>query len=227
MKNRRLTGFTLIELLSVIAIIGVLVACLLPTVGKALKYAKRAQAANHLREIGHAIMLYEHSGFSNSLAKPAGFKDYCRLLAQHCGLNSARIWIVEEDPAVIRYRKDQSKGIPQIVAYPSDTGTAWELDPTFEGCPLSYTVVMQPEVGISESTTPIAWTRGLQEDGTWSIKKDDSGGTYGNEGGYILFMDGHINWYANLSDNGGQLVHFSTGKPTKSITEATGSNNIL
>ncbi len=50
---------------------------------------------------------------------------------------------------------------------------------------------MNPEniskTALLPSTTPIAWTRGLREDGTW-----DDRGTFGTSGGYIVFMGGNV-----------------------------------
>jgi prepilin-type N-terminal cleavage/methylation domain-containing protein len=55
---RRRGGFTLIELLTVIAVIGVLAAILIPTVGAVRKKARESRSLSNIRQLGLAMLSY-------------------------------------------------------------------------------------------------------------------------------------------------------------------------
>jgi prepilin-type N-terminal cleavage/methylation domain-containing protein len=76
---KRKKGFTLIELLVVIAIIALLVAILMPALGKARRLARMVQCGTQLGGIGRAIALYQND-----------FKDACpTIIASNSGAANA------------------------------------------------------------------------------------------------------------------------------------------
>lgn len=110
--NRR--GFTVVELLIVIAIIGVLMALLLPAVQAGREAARRIACASNLKNLGLALHLYH----DDQRTLPPGavgpitpaFPQYLGL--KHHGLGTFLLPYVEQQPLASRYRWDVSWGDP-------------------------------------------------------------------------------------------------------------------
>ena len=87
------------------------------------------------------------------------------------------------------------------------------INPDFLESGISFQLVG----GLTEdlpSTTPIAFTRGLREDGRW----DRDNAVYGSEGGHIVYLGGHVRWHRDLRSEQGQLSSFS-GELTSNILD--------
>ena len=54
-------GYTFVELLTVITMLGILIAVLLPTIQAASEAAHRSLCARHLQQLGLAVQYYESS----------------------------------------------------------------------------------------------------------------------------------------------------------------------
>lgn len=215
-KHQSNKAFTLLEILTVTAIFAMLAAIFVPIAGKAMDSARKSTAANNLRQIALAYYGFLNADDSHKANSKLTLHDFVGVLAEKVDLNDPQLWIVKEDPLVQR----TAFPFPSHIASPSQRFDNWELDQSFKSFPLSITLVKGISTAANLSTTPVAWTRGLSSNGKWAGLADSNPGVYGDKGGFIAFLDGHVKWYSNLNENGGLLTHYVTRKPTSNIFHA-------
>jgi prepilin-type N-terminal cleavage/methylation domain-containing protein len=210
----RAAGFTLIELLTVIAIIGVLAAIIIPTVGKVRESAQRTVDASNLREILKAALLYAHE-HNDRLPDPAAlaaeFPDVAPAWRIPAALARAGILT---DPSVYFARNDPhfSGTLPTAIIDPGSAARN-ELDAGFTtGRSLAWEFIGGVKLG-DPPHTPVAFTRGLTSSGAWN----PATGVYGDAGGYVAYLGGNVVYHPNLA---GKLTSNASGRTVDDLRQA-------
>lgn len=218
-------GFTLVELITVITIVGILAALLYPTITSIMNQAKRAESSNNLSQIALAYVQYrsDHNGRNLPLhlsKNPSSGQDahFEATSVYHLAyefawrgyLNEGAIYQIKSD------RHVELKGIaPLAVAERDSTDSPWVLSQSFAQAAVSFDLV----AGLSSnapSSTPVALTRGLDsESGQWN--SDETISPYGSDGGHIAFLDGHVDWFSDVS---GKLTNPVTRRPATQFLQS-------
>jgi prepilin-type N-terminal cleavage/methylation domain-containing protein len=211
-------GFTLIELLTVIAIVGILAALIFPTIGKVRETAQRTVDANNLREIVKAATIYAADN-NDRLPDPAALLAqnpvpvtggtapflWAGVLAQRGILTDPTFYFAKNDPAF-------NGTYPAAIVTPGNRAV---LDPSFT---TNRTLSFEFVGGLRMSdppSTPVAFTRGLLTDGTWSADT----GVYKDAGGHVAFLGGSVQFYPNLNEAASQLT-LNNGRKGPSVLQA-------
>lgn len=102
---RRVSAFTLVELLVVVAIVGVLMAMLLPAVGKARLAARFRVSQSNMRQVGLAITAYTHD-YKTVFPQPFADADIkvsaTSTVAQNDAAQGSALWFNAIDPYLSR-----------------------------------------------------------------------------------------------------------------------------
>lgn len=215
---RRRAAFTLIELLTVIAIIGILAAILIPTIGSVREKAQRTVDGNNLREIAKAAMLYA-SDNNDRLPDPASAAGaalgggsavyrWPALLAKQQLLIDSSFYFAKNDP-------EFSGDFPAAVVDPASPGRN-EVDAQFAAGLLAWEFVGGVKMG-DPATTPVAFTRGLQANGTW----DAASGVYRDTGGFVAYLGGNVVFYHDATH---VFTAYGTGRKVSDVRKAIPPN---
>jgi prepilin-type N-terminal cleavage/methylation domain-containing protein/prepilin-type processing-associated H-X9-DG protein len=106
-------AFTLIELLTVIAIIGILAAILIPTVGKVRESARQSSCASNMRQIVNAFHLYAQE--NNGLI-PAALNS---VAPNNSDNPTGGFWMLELNPYVGRNRTTHDSETSEFFSCPT------------------------------------------------------------------------------------------------------------
>ncbi|MDR1401405.1 MAG: type II secretion system GspH family protein [Puniceicoccales bacterium] len=217
-RSGKKNAFTLIEMLTVISIIGILAAILMPVISNAIGEAKKLKVSKGLQQIAMAYASLSLKGFTRELNSCENAAQWAGIFSKYGELNAASMFIAGDDYLVETERNPLPKSIGFV-----KNGT-WQMNADFKNFPLSVTVISGISSQARAETTPIAYTRGLDNNtGKWRGANGNGGGIYGETGGFIVFLDGHVEFYSNISDERNMLINYYTGEKTSKISEAVNS----
>lgn len=211
-------GFTLIEILTVIAIIAILSAILVPTVTQMRETARKTKDINSLRQIINASLLFASdnnerfvtefqtvgtgddlgtvvSGSSGDIVDVAG------VLAIGAGLNDVSIWISDSDASAVKIKgavpvisNGAINGVLSGTAASGSTATDDFVAATPRGA-VSFNYAVNLDTN-APTTTPLVFSRvtaTASAGNSWDID-----GIYGNLGGHMGFVGGNVAWVTNF-----------------------------
>lgn len=242
-KFRSSKGFTLIEILTVIAIIAILSAILVPTVSQMQSTARKTKDLSNMRQIinssqqfasqngdlfpqaGHSILtdLTTNTGLLQFNSTDSGTDtagEVAALLAVEVGLDDVNVWISDSDPSPFKTSGPMpaiEKGAMNVLLANTKPASSANLEGNGY---LSFNYV----VGLTLATpshTPIIFSR-LDDPAATSWSDADM---YDGKGGHIGFAGGNVSWFEG--DNPFGKLFKPDGSGASLMTDAIGSDGVI
>ncbi|MDR2372176.1 MAG: type II secretion system GspH family protein [Puniceicoccales bacterium] len=223
-------SFTLLEIVFTITIIGILLAICLPIMSAIKLSAQKVKDVSNLQTVAAAWReCVINRGWVIEGADNRYVTNFARQMAGQGKSNASDM--VLNDPHVYISSGDKYASKVQGgegVAVTTETISCLKndvVDYTFCYTPttncivtdeylFSYCLMLNLPAYVSQDTTPLAFTRGLNKNGKW----DEKIGLYSNKGGYVVYCDGHVTWFDN--DNPAKFLHWNGQEYTTDIRQA-------
>ena len=156
-------------------------------------------AMDNLRELGKSYHLYLHENNGSHIpANVSGVHGWAMELEDKVGYDDASVYLLDGDLVQVEHEGDIAESV---------------RDKSFPGMPFSISLVAgETPSDAPGSTTPLAWTRGLQPDGSWSAS--------------ILHSTERVASYSfsmvmsSSTSVDSALLNFETKEPTSDIAKA-------
>lgn len=197
--NRRAAAFTLIELLVVVAIMSLLMAILMPSLGAARNRAVTLQCSSNARQIGMACNMYASENDNHWINYTDGTSRWPKALMNENLLVSKRVNIIlcpadKEVPtnsAVLKWELGGGFGFnndlnTSYAAGPSVTGKPWGKKITGVVMPSQWATHWDTNIPLVSSAT-IGW---VFDRSTYATRTPDVSRHRGQ--GNVLFLDSHV-----------------------------------